>query len=139
MKIAVVGATGMVGRVMLQVLEERNFPVTELLPVASERSIGSKDQIQRQRIRGHRFRRCRQSETRHCPLFCRRWHFPGMGATVRRSWHNRDRQLFGLEDGSRQETGSPGDQRFRNNFRRQDHCQPQLFHYPNGDGFGAVA
>ena len=40
MKIAVVGATGMVGEVMLQVLAERNFPVTELIPVASERSIG---------------------------------------------------------------------------------------------------
>ena len=40
MKIAVVGATGMVGNVMLQVLEERNFPVTELLLVASERSVG---------------------------------------------------------------------------------------------------
>ena len=40
MKVAVVGATGMVGRIMLQVLEERNFPVTELIPVASERSIG---------------------------------------------------------------------------------------------------
>ncbi|SKB78748.1 aspartate-semialdehyde dehydrogenase [Soonwooa buanensis] len=42
MKIAVVGATGMVGQVMLKVLEERNFPITELIPVASERSIGSK-------------------------------------------------------------------------------------------------
>lgn len=42
MKIAVVGATGMVGQVMLKVLAERNFPVTELLPVASERSIGKK-------------------------------------------------------------------------------------------------
>ena len=42
MKVAVVGATGMVGQVMLKVLEERNFPVTELLPVASERSIGKK-------------------------------------------------------------------------------------------------
>lgn len=42
MKVAVVGATGMVGRVMLQLLEERNFPVTELIPVASERSAGSK-------------------------------------------------------------------------------------------------
>ena len=42
MKIAVVGATGMVGRVMLQVLEERNFPITGLLPVASERSVGTK-------------------------------------------------------------------------------------------------
>ncbi|MEO6453977.1 MAG: aspartate-semialdehyde dehydrogenase [Ginsengibacter sp.] len=40
MKVAVVGATGLVGSKMLQVLEERNFPVTELLPVASERSIG---------------------------------------------------------------------------------------------------
>lgn len=40
MKVAVVGATGMVGQVMLKVLEERNFPVTELIPVASERSIG---------------------------------------------------------------------------------------------------
>lgn len=40
MKIAVVGATGMVGKVMLKVLEERNFPVTELLPVASEKSVG---------------------------------------------------------------------------------------------------
>jgi aspartate-semialdehyde dehydrogenase len=40
MRVAVVGATGMVGQVMLQVLEERNFPVSELIPVASERSVG---------------------------------------------------------------------------------------------------
>lgn len=40
MKIAVVGATGMVGQVMLKVLEERNLPVTELIPVASENSVG---------------------------------------------------------------------------------------------------
>lgn len=40
MKVAVVGATGLVGKVMLRVLEERNFPVTELIPVASEKSIG---------------------------------------------------------------------------------------------------
>ena len=42
MKVAVIGATGMVGSVMLQVLEERKFPITELIPVASERSIGKK-------------------------------------------------------------------------------------------------
>jgi len=40
MKVAVVGATGLVGTKMLQVLAERNFPVTEIIPVASERSIG---------------------------------------------------------------------------------------------------
>ncbi len=40
MKVAIVGATGMVGEVMLKVLAERNFPITELIPVASERSVG---------------------------------------------------------------------------------------------------
>jgi len=42
MKIAVVGATGMVGTVMLKILEERNLPITELIPVASARSAGKK-------------------------------------------------------------------------------------------------
>lgn len=40
MKVAVVGATGMVGEVMLKVLAERDFPLTELIPVASEKSVG---------------------------------------------------------------------------------------------------
>ncbi len=40
MKIAIVGATGLVGTVMLKVLEERNFPVDELIPVATEKSVG---------------------------------------------------------------------------------------------------
>ena len=42
MKVAIVGATGLVGNVMLNILEERNFPVDELLLVASERSVGKK-------------------------------------------------------------------------------------------------
>jgi aspartate-semialdehyde dehydrogenase len=42
MKVAVVGATGLVGTKMLEVLKERNFPVTELIPVASEKSVGKK-------------------------------------------------------------------------------------------------
>jgi aspartate-semialdehyde dehydrogenase len=41
MKVAVVGATGLVGGTMLRILEERNFPVTELIPVASEKSVGN--------------------------------------------------------------------------------------------------
>ena len=45
MKVAVVGATGLVGTRMLQLLEERNFPVTELIPVASEKSVGRKVQF----------------------------------------------------------------------------------------------
>lgn len=46
MKIAVVGATGLVGGEMLKVLAERNFPVTELLPVASEKSVGQEIEFQ---------------------------------------------------------------------------------------------
>jgi len=46
MKVAVIGATGMVGSVVLQVLEERKFPITELIPVASERSVGKKVRFQ---------------------------------------------------------------------------------------------
>ena len=40
MRVAVVGVTGLVGQVMLRVLKERNFPVTELIPIASENSRG---------------------------------------------------------------------------------------------------
>lgn len=46
MKVAVVGATGMVGEVMLNVLEEYNFPITEIIPVASERSVGKEVSFQ---------------------------------------------------------------------------------------------
>ena len=42
MKVAVVGATGVVGSVLLDLLEKRKFPVTEIIPVASERSVGNK-------------------------------------------------------------------------------------------------
>ena len=42
MKVAVIGATGMVGNVMLQVLKEQNFPITTVIPVASEKSVGKK-------------------------------------------------------------------------------------------------
>ena len=42
MKVAVVGVTGLVGTVMCEVLTERNFPISEFLPVASERSVGKK-------------------------------------------------------------------------------------------------
>lgn len=45
MKVAIVGVTGMVGQVMLKVLAERNFPVTELIPVASKKSVGKKIQF----------------------------------------------------------------------------------------------
>src|SRR5258706_6436449 len=51
MKVAVVGATGLVGSKILQVLEERNFPVSELLPVASEKSVGKEIVFKGQRYK----------------------------------------------------------------------------------------
>ena len=78
MKVAVVGATGLVGGVMLKVLEERNFPVDELLAVASERSAGKCVRF-RERMFGHRHgrSRCREAGYR---LFRRvgalRWNGP---------------------------------------------------------------
>jgi aspartate-semialdehyde dehydrogenase len=51
MKVAVVGATGLVGSKMLQVLAERNFPVTELVPVASERSVGKDVEFKGKKIK----------------------------------------------------------------------------------------
>ncbi len=51
MKVAVVGATGLVGTKMLQVLAERNFPVTELVPVASERSVGKEVEFKGKRYK----------------------------------------------------------------------------------------
>jgi aspartate-semialdehyde dehydrogenase len=53
MKVAVVGATGLVGTVMLKVLEERNFPVTELIPVASERSVGKEIEFKGKKYKIH--------------------------------------------------------------------------------------
>src|SRR3990170_1481671 len=51
MKVAVVGATGLVGTKMLQVLAERKFPVTELIPVASERSVGKEVEFKEKRYK----------------------------------------------------------------------------------------
>jgi aspartate-semialdehyde dehydrogenase len=53
MKVAVIGATGLVGTVMLKVLEERNFPVTELIPVASEKSVGKEIEFKGKKYKVH--------------------------------------------------------------------------------------
>ena len=50
MKVAVVGATGMVGQIMLKVLAERNFPISELILVGSEKSVGKKLTFKKQEI-----------------------------------------------------------------------------------------
>jgi aspartate-semialdehyde dehydrogenase len=57
MKIAVVGATGLVGTKMLEVLAERNFPLTDLIPVASERSVGKELEF-----RGKKYKVCSMAD-----------------------------------------------------------------------------
>jgi aspartate-semialdehyde dehydrogenase len=51
MKLAILGATGLVGSKMIQVLEERNFPITELLPIASKKSIGKEIVFKGQKVK----------------------------------------------------------------------------------------
>ena len=53
LKVAVVGATGLVGTKMLQVLAERNFPVDELIPVASEKSVGKEVEFKGKKFKVH--------------------------------------------------------------------------------------
>ncbi len=78
MKVAVVGATGLVGQVMLQVLETRQFPVRELIPVASDRSTGKALSFQGRTVRVHTLEEALAARP-HLALF-------SAGATVSRQW-----------------------------------------------------
>ena len=90
MRVAVVGATGMVGDVMLQVLAERNFPVTELIPVASEKSVGKEIEF-----KGTKYK------------------VVGLQTAVdMRPGYNRNRQFFCLENGSNQKINRSRNQCF---------------------------
>lgn len=62
MKLAIVGATGMVGTIMLQVLEERNFPFSELILVASEKSVGKSIEFKGKTYRIHSLEEAVQSK-----------------------------------------------------------------------------
>ena len=78
MKVAVVGATGLVGTKMLQVLAERNFPVTELIPVASEKSIGKEITFKGKQFKVVSVEDAIKTEARTLPYFQRRRkHFIG--------------------------------------------------------------
>lgn len=78
MKVAVVGATGMVGQIMMKVLEERDFPVDQLIPVASEKSVG------KEFIQAKPYKIVSMSDAismkPDIALFHRRKYFIGMGA-----------------------------------------------------------
>ena len=79
MKVAVVGATGLVGSKMLEVLAERKFPVTELIPVASERSVGKKVHFQNREWTVVSATDAITCQTGHRHFFSRWWYFPWNG------------------------------------------------------------
>ncbi len=82
MKVAVVGATGLVGTKMLQVLAERNFPVTELIPVASERSVGKEVEFRGKKYKVVSMIGRDSSETGSSYILSRRRHIIRMGAEI---------------------------------------------------------
>lgn len=98
MKVAVCGVTGLVGSVMCKVLEERNFPVDEFIPVASDRSIG-KEVV----FKGKSYKVVGMSDAvamrPDLALFSAGGDIAGMGAKVCSCWHHSYRQFFGLANG----------------------------------------
>ena len=121
MKVAVVGATGLVGSKMLQVLEERHFPVTELLPVASSRSWGKKVTFQG-----------------------REWTVIGADEAIAKRPTVAIFSAGGAASGELAPKFAavgcrvvPGDQRRRPRSRRLHHREPELFHHPDAHGPGS--
>ena len=92
-RVAVVGATGAVGRVMLELLRERAFPADEIVPVRLG-ALG-RAEIDGRTVQAARRRR-RSERLRHRAVLRRRRHLPRVGAAVRRRRRRRDRQLVGL-------------------------------------------
>ena len=107
MKVAVVGATGLVGTRMLEVLAERNFPVTELLPVASAKSVGRKITFQ-----GKEWTvvSAEDAIAARPDLLCRRKHICRACAKVRGGRNKSRGQVDTLENGPDQEAGRSGNQ-----------------------------
>ncbi len=89
MKVAVVGATGLVGTKMLQVLEERNFPVTELIPVASEKSVGKEITFKGKQYKVVSVEDAIKQKPDLALFSAGGQHFIGAGAAFCRSWYNR--------------------------------------------------
>ena len=117
MKVAVVGATGLVGRKMLQVLEERNFPVTELIPVASERSVGKEITFKGKNYKVMGMRDAINMKPQ-LAIFSAGGDTSLEWAPIRRSRNYRGRQLVSLENGPDEKIGDPRNQRKHLNQRR---------------------
>ena len=127
-KVAVVGATGNVGREMLNILDERKFPADEvvaagLAPQRRRRSVLWRSYPEGQSARALRFFR-----RRHLPDVGRRHGVEGMVAEDRRRRRGRDRQFVGLADGPGRAADRAGSERGcdRGLCEEEHHRQPEL-------------
>ena len=136
-KVAVVGATGAVGEVMLAILAERKFPISELVALASARSAGEEVKF------GNRDVVVRDLATfdpaaSYRPIFRRRFDFQGIRTEVRCRGRGGDRQLLGVPLRRRRAAGG---ERSQSGAGRQPparhHRQSQLFDHADGGGAGA--
>ena len=105
LKVAVVGATGMVGQTMLQVLEQRRFPVGELLPVASAKSMGRTVAFHGKDIPVMSMGRRLGGKAQCRIVFSWRIREFGMGTSVCRGWNHGGGQQQRVEDVSPPQIG----------------------------------
>jgi len=102
-----------VGTKMLQVLEERNFPVTELIPVASEKSVGKQVTFKGKPYTIVGMQTAIDLKPAVAIFFCWWQYIYLVGTCLCGSGYHRHRQFLRLEDGPYQKTGGTGDQRGR--------------------------
>ena len=133
-RVAVVGATGQVGTLMLELLRERGFPAREIVPFASERSVG-RELDGGLVVQG--LERGLHPGLRPGALLRGRLHLGRVGATVRRGRGGRDRQLLALAHARRRPAGRQRGQPRCARRPSRDHRQPELL--DDADGRGAEA
>ncbi len=142
-RIGVVGATGQVGQVMRKLLEERDFPATEVRFFASARSAGQEAGVPRPGDRGRGRRDRRPVGSGHRAVLRGRDDVAGAGAAVRRRRRGGGRQLVGVAQGSRRAAGglARSTSHATSDDRRSEghHRQPELHHHGRDAGAQAAA
>ena len=135
-RVAVVGATGLVGETMIQVLEERGFPVSELYPLASNRSLGKTRRIQGRGLSGRRPRDLRFQQGRHRPVLGRRGSLARVRAEGRGRRLHRHRQHLRVPLPGRHPAGRARSESARDRAVQEPrhHRQPELLDDPDGRG-----
>src|ERR1043166_1070062 len=139
-KVAVVGATGNVGREMLNILDERKFPADEVVALASRRSMGVEVSY------GDRTLKCKALE--HFDFGDTDICLMSAGGAVAKEWSPKigaagavDRQFVGVADGSRRAADRARGQcgRGRRVYEEEHHRQPELLDRAAGGGAEAAA